>query len=124
ALSGPLGPELIGVLTNIAKRQAELKQYAIAEASHQETLRLLDAQTTLDRETREKLKAGMLYNLGRMAQEQRQWEQAEQYYQQALAIKIEFNDRYEQANTYHQLGRMAQEQRQWGQAEQYYQQSL
>jgi tetratricopeptide (TPR) repeat protein len=121
ALSGPLGPELIGVLTDIAKRQAELKQYAIAEASHQETLRLLDAQTTLDRETREKVKAGMLYNLGRMAQEQRQWGQAEQYYQQALAIYVEFNDRYHQASTYHNLGVVAQEQRQWGQAEQCYQ---
>ena len=59
-----------------------------------------------------------------VAQEQRQWAQAEQYYQQALAIYIEFNDRYEQAGTYHQLGSVAQEQRQWAQAEQYYQQAL
>ena len=64
ALSGPLGAELIGVLDDIAKRQLELKQYATAEASYQETLRLLDAQTTLDRETREKGKAGMLHQLG------------------------------------------------------------
>ena len=124
ALSGPLGVELIGVLDDIAKRQLELKQYATAEASYQETLRLLDAQTTLDRETREKGKAGMLHNLGRVAQEQRQWGQAEQYYQQALAIYVEFNDRYSQASTYHQLGMVAQEQRQWEQAEQYYQQAL
>ena len=124
ALSGPLGVELIGVLDDIAKRQLELKQYATAEASYQETLRLLDVQTTLDRETQEKVKAGILHQLGMVAQEQRQWGQAEQYYQQALAIKIEFNDRYSQASTYHQLGRVAQEQRQWGQAEQYYQQAL
>ena len=71
------------------------------------------------------LLAGLdLPQLGRVAQEQRQWEQAEQYYQQALAIKIEFNDRFSQASTYHQLGRVAQEQRQWEQAEQYYQQAL
>ena len=43
-------------------------------------------------------------SLGMVAQEQRQWAQAEQYYQQALAIYIEFNDRYAQAATYHQLG--------------------
>ena len=61
---------------------------------------------------------------GCVAQEQRQWAQAEQYYQQALAIYIEFNDRYAQAATYHQLGIVAQEQRQWAQAEQYYQQAL
>ena len=57
--------------------------------------------------------ASTYHNLGRVAQEQRQWVQAEQYYQQALQLKIEFNDRYEQAGTYHQLGIVAQEQRQW-----------
>jgi tetratricopeptide (TPR) repeat protein len=55
-----------------------------------------------------------------VAQEQRQWGQAEQYCQQALAIFIEFNDRYEQAGTYHQLGRVAQEQRHWRQAQDYF----
>jgi tetratricopeptide (TPR) repeat protein len=50
--------------------------------------------------------------------------QAEQYYQQALALRVEFGDRYSQAGTYHQLGRVAQEQLQWVQAEQYYQQAL
>ena len=59
-----------------------------------------------------------------VAQEQRQWGQAEQYYQQALAIKIEFNDRYSQASTYHQLGLVAQEQRQWGQARDYFLKAL
>jgi tetratricopeptide (TPR) repeat protein len=120
ALSGPLGAELIGVLDDIAKRQLRLKQYAIAEASCQETLRLLDAQMTLGRETRENVRAGILHNLGIVAQAQRQWGQAEQYYQQALAIKIEFNDRYEQAGTLHQLGRVAQEQQEWGQARDYF----
>ena len=60
------------------------------------------------------------HQLGIVAQEQRQWEQAEQYYQQALQIKIEFNDRYSQALTYHNLGRVAQEQRQWAQARNYF----
>ena len=68
--------------------------------------------------------ASTYHQLGSVAEEQRQWEQAEQYYQQALQIKIEYNDRYEQASTYHQLGMVAQEQRQWQQAEQYYQQAL
>ena len=30
------------------------------------------------------------------------------YYQQSLALKIEFNDRYTQASTYHQLGGVAE----------------
>ena len=59
-----------------------------------------------------------------MAEEQRQWGQAEAHYQQALALFIEFNDRYRQASTYHGLGMVAQAQRQWGQAEAHYQQAL
>ena len=62
--------------------------------------------------------------MGTVAWEQRQWEQAEQYYQQALQIKIENNDRYEQAGTYHQLGNVAQEQRKWEQAREYFMQAL
>jgi tetratricopeptide (TPR) repeat protein len=41
------------------------------------------------------------------------------YYKQALQIKIDFNDRFSQASTYHQLGIVAQQQRQWEQARQY-----
>ena len=55
-----------------------------------------------------------------VAAEQRQWEQAEQYYQHALQIYIEFNDRYSQASIYHQLGVLAQEQRQFEQARNYF----
>jgi len=59
-----------------------------------------------------------------VAQEQRRWAQAEDYYQKALALCIEFNDRYSQASTYHQLGRVAQEQRRWEQALDYYLKAL
>ena len=52
-----------------------------------------------------------------VAEAQRQWAQAEGYYQQALAIYVEFNDRYTQAAVYYGLGRVAEEQRQWAQAE-------
>ena len=72
----------------------------------------------LDKKECSRLKAIANHQLGIVAQEQRQWEQAEQYYQHALQIYIEYNDRYAQASTYHQLGRVAEEQRQWEQAEQ------
>ena len=55
---------------------------------------------------------------------QRKWEQAEAYYQHALQISIEYQDRYAQARTYHQLGGVAQEQRQSKHAEEYYRQAL
>jgi len=54
-----------------------------------------------------------------VAQEQRQWKRAEKYYQKALQIFIEFNARYEQAQTYQSLGAMAGEQQQWEQARDY-----
>ncbi|MEM7773445.1 MAG: tetratricopeptide repeat protein, partial [Cyanobacteria bacterium P01_A01_bin.37] len=43
---------------------------------------------------------------------------------QALDIKIEFNDRYSQARTYHNLGIVAQELREYEQARSHYQQAL
>jgi tetratricopeptide (TPR) repeat protein len=51
--------------------------------------------------------------LGGVAQEQRE-------FQQALQIYIEYNDRYEQAGTYHQLGGVAQEQREFQQARDFF----
>jgi uncharacterized protein HemY len=80
------------------------------------------ANKSNDAGTIKNLSASIYNQLGMVAQKQRQWQQAEQYYQQALQIKIEYNDRYGQARTYHQLGTVAQEQ--WQQAEQYYQQAL
>ncbi len=53
-----------------------------------------------------------------------EWTQAEQHYQQALQIKIEYNDRYSQAGIYHQLGTVAQEQGQWQAAYDYFLRAL
>ncbi len=41
-----------------------------------------------------------------------------------MQLKIEYNDRYAQAGTYHNLGVVAQEQRQWQQACSYFLQAL
>jgi tetratricopeptide (TPR) repeat protein len=46
--------------------------------------------------------------LGIVAQELREFEEARRNYQQALAINIEFGDRYSQAITYHALGTLAE----------------
>ncbi len=71
-----------------------------------------------------RIKAIVYHQLGVVAQEQRQWEQAEQYCQQALQIRIEYNDRYSQADTYHQLGMVAHEQEQFQQARKYFLKAL
>jgi tetratricopeptide (TPR) repeat protein len=100
------------------------KQYDAARSVYNQAMNMLDRSTELPEELRTKIRAKIYHQLGMVAQEQRQWAQAEQYYQQALRIKIEFNDNFWQARTYHQLGRVAHEQRQWTQAERYYQQAL
>ena len=47
--------------------------------------------------------------MGIVAQELREYGEARQNYQQALAIFIEFGDRYAQASTYQGLGLVAEE---------------
>ncbi len=123
-LEGQLGFDFANVVGDVANRQLELKRYEEAEISYQKVLNLLSHLEHLDKKECRRLKAGTYHQLGNVAYEQRQWEQAEQYYQQALQIKIEYNDRYAQASTYHQLGMVAQEQRQWEQAREYFLQAL
>ncbi|MFN6221803.1 MAG: tetratricopeptide repeat protein [Dolichospermum sp.] len=56
------------------------------------------------------------HNLGRVAEEMREYAQALDFYQQALAIKIEFGDRFSQALTYHNLGTLAEAQEDYTEA--------
>ena len=117
--TGSLSDKFIRIFGTIATRLRKLRQYTEAETAYQEVLTLATQIGNIDEKERGKLMATTYHNLGMVAEEQRQWEQAEQYYQQALQIKMEYNDRYAQAGTYHQLGIVAQEQQQWEQARDY-----
>lgn len=119
-LTGMLGAEFVFVIDDIAKRQLLLKDYAEAGALYSKALAIWLENKSYEADEIKKRSASIYHQLGIVAQEQRQWKQAEAYYQQALQIKIEYQDRYAQASTYHQLGMVAQEQRQWEQAEDYY----
>ena len=123
-LAGSLGIEYVSVIGTIANWQLDVKQYEEAGRSYQRVLEVVEQVEHVDEKTKSRVKATTYQQLGRVAEEQRQWAQAEQYYRRALHIFIEFNERYSQASTYHQLGMVAQKQRQWAQAEQYYQQAL
>ena len=123
-LAGRLGLELVSAIDDIANRQLLLKQFMAAESSSRRALEMLERNQSLDAGTKRHLSGNIHHGLGIVAQEQRQWAQAEQHYRKALEIRIEFKDRYGQAVTYHQLGGLAQEQRQWAQAEQHYQKAL
>ena len=68
--------------------------------------------------------AGTYHQLGMVAQDLREYEEARKNYQQALAICVEFGDCYEQAGTHHELGIVAQELREYEEARKNYQQAL
>ncbi|EIJ43395.1 NB-ARC domain-containing protein,tetratricopeptide repeat protein [Beggiatoa alba B18LD] len=123
-LAGQLGAELVRVINDIANCFLQSQQYALAEQAYQQVLNIHNNLTIFEETEKTRNNSSIYHQLGTVAQEQRQWSQAQDYYQQALAIDIEFNDRYSQASTYHQLGMVKQEQRQWEKAQDYYQQAL
>jgi len=123
-LEGPIGAELPIMICEAGRCQLLLKRIGEAQESFQKTLDLIEKLDQVDDQLRNKIKAKTYTLLGMVAQDQQKWEQAEQYYQKALEIKIEFNDRHDQAVTYHSLGNLAMEQQRWEQAEQYYQKAL
>jgi tetratricopeptide (TPR) repeat protein len=62
--------------------------------------------------------------MGTIAQEQRDFAAAEQWYRKSLAITEKQGNEYGAAITYHQLGIVAEEQRDFAAAEQWYRKSL
>ncbi|MDM8568486.1 tetratricopeptide repeat protein [Thiotrichales bacterium HSG1] len=123
-LQGQLGAEFVGLVDGIATKQCFLKKYAEAEQSYQKALSIWLTNTGYNADEIKQKSASIYHQLGVVAKEQRQWQTAKQYYQKALAIYIEFNDKSSQAGAYHNLGVLAQGQHQWSEAEHYYQNSL
>ena len=114
--TGDLGLELIGVVFKIGNCQIHLNRFDEAGASYQRALALHNQNPNLDPGKKRQLSAPIYHQLGRVAEEQRHFDESEQYYKKDLEICIEFNDRYGQATTYHQLGRVAEEQLRWDSA--------
>ncbi|HEU5373808.1 MAG TPA: tetratricopeptide repeat protein [Ktedonobacteraceae bacterium] len=121
-LTDQVGPDLAGIIDDVASRQLALKRYTEAEASYRKALSIW-LHSNKAGEAWEGC-ALFYHQLGNVFFEQRQWEQAEMNYQQALHIRTSFNDRLAQADSYGQLGMVARAQLQWEQAEQYYQKAL
>jgi tetratricopeptide (TPR) repeat protein len=123
SLSGTRGAELVGVIDDIASRQLQLHQLDRARASYERALAIFDGLTGLDPRMAV-ARAGILHQLGMVAQEQRQFDEAKAAYKQALEIFVEFNDRYSAASTNHQLGRLAELQHRFDEAKAAYKQAL
>ncbi|MBI1294697.1 tetratricopeptide repeat protein [bacterium] len=123
-LSNALRFDLLRISGDVGRRQRTVQAYADSAATYLRTLTFIDGFSEETEKQKGLWKATIYHELGIVAQEQRQWGEAEGYYRQALDLKIEFNDRYSQASTYHQLGIVAQAQRQWAQARDYLMQDL
>ena len=72
----------------------------------------------------EALCASLWHNLGMIAGERRQFDEAEHWYRRSLAISEKLKNEYGQASTLHELGMIAQKRREFDDAEQWYRKSL
>ncbi len=88
---------------------------ALEKATDDEGMPLADAEA---------LCASLWVNLGIIAQEKRQFDEAEDWYRKSLKISEKLNNEYRQAPTLHQLGIIAEERRQFDKAEDWYRKSL
>jgi len=122
--TGEIGLHIVMALDRLACCYLQTQAYQEAGESYQKVLKLWQELSDLEERQKQLYIASTLHNLGRVAEELREYEQAKHYYQQALDIYIAFSDRFSQADTLHQLGRVAQELREYEQAKHYYQQAL
>src|SRR5450755_679352 len=118
-----LGFEWIGLINDIAGWQLALNEYAAVEEWYHKALNSIPTLKNIRKPLREKMQAVIYNQLGSLSREQRQWTQAETYYQKALQLFIKFKHP-NQADVYRNLGDVVREQWQWTQAEAYYQKAL
>lgn len=123
-LASANGGDVMIVMDRLAKRYLLTQDYAQARATYKRELQLIPQIDCLDDRQKGLAQASTYHQLGWVAQELHEFEVARQNYQQALQIKIEFNDRYEQASTYGQLGLLAEAEGNNSEAEANLQQAL
>ena len=123
-LEGELGAELAAVVDDIAKRFLLTKQYQQSRDSYLKALEIFQNLTGLGEKQKALGTASIYHQLGRVAGELREFEEARGNYQKALEIYIEFKDRHSQAVTYHNLGGVAQKLREFEEARKNYQKAL
>ncbi|MBE9208472.1 tetratricopeptide repeat protein [Nostoc sp. LEGE 06077] len=123
-IKGELGYQIALAIARLGNCQRDAKQYQQARKSYGKTLKLYNALERVEERQKQLWQAVSYHQLGMVAQDLREFEQARLNYQQALDIFIEYGERYGCASTYGQLGRVAQDLREFEQARHNYQQAL
>ncbi|HCF83695.1 MAG TPA: hypothetical protein DEV72_00640, partial [Ktedonobacter sp.] len=112
------------VIDSMARHKLQLKDYEASEALYHRALSIYVEEMNADTDDVKKMIADNYHQLGIVAEIQRLWTQAEEYFRKSLQIRIECNDPHAQADSYYQLGVLAQRQHHWLQSGEYYQQAL
>ncbi len=121
-IDSPAGALWLFYTGSQASRQLRVFQLESAESTYREILEMLEAQ--VESEKQRKNLAITYHQLGTVAQERSQLDEAERSYVKALDIKEDLGDRPGMAITYHQLGIVAQERGLLDDAERWYLKSL
>lgn len=109
SITADIGFEIAEVYLKLGNCYLKIQDYSSARSTYLKLLESLQKLESLPDRQRQLGIASTYHQLGYVAQQLREFPQANDYYQQALQIFIEFGDRYEQASTYFQLGRVAEE---------------
>jgi len=104
-----------------ANRALQRNELAEAEAAYQRILRYLGS---LNNKNVEPKIAVVYHQLGRIAEERQQFDEAETWYRKALEIYERLGLERYAASDYHQLGIIAQERQQFDEAETWYRKAL
>jgi len=102
----------------------EMLQSADLETAGAVYREILEELIALNDPSMEEKIATIYHQMGRVAQEQRQFEEAKAFYHKALEIREDAQDWYDVAYDYHSLGVVAQKQRQFEEAKAFYRKAL
>ncbi len=119
-----IGLHIVLTLQRLGTGYLETNNYLQARESYKQAIELTQQLTGIEERQKQSTLATAYHQLGRVAFELKEWDEARNNYHQALAIYIEYSEHYSQAGSYHELGIVAFELREWDEARNNYQQAL
>ncbi len=108
-LNGKQGSEFVAIIDDIARYQLFLGRYSEAERSYQVALNIWLQNEEYDAELIRQKSGAIYHQLGRVAQEQREWKRAGEYFLKDLEITKDLNDLKGMTTTLRNLRRLWKE---------------